>query len=49
MTQVIQQVIYELSRHFSGTPHDEFGQVVDQVNREAIDGSWQEAVDLLVD
>jgi 2-phosphoglycerate kinase len=47
--QVIQQVIYELSRHFSGTPHDVFGQVVDQVNKEAIDGSWQEAVDLLVD
>lgn len=47
--QVIQQVIYELSRHFSGTPRDVFGKVVDQVNKESIDGSWQEAVDLLVD
>lgn len=47
--QVIQQVIYELSRHFSGTPHDVFGQVVDQVKKETIDGSWQDAVGLLVD
>lgn len=47
--QVIQQVIYELSRHFNGTPYDVFGQVVDQVSKETIDGSWQEAVGLLGD
>lgn len=47
--QVTKQVLYELSKHFSGTPHEVFGQVVDQANNDSIDGSWQEAVNLLVD
>jgi len=45
--QVILQVSYEISRHFSGTPRDVFGEVVEQVPREALSGSWQEAVAIL--
>ena len=45
--QVVLQVIYELSRHFEGTPRDVFGPVVERVHREAVDGSWQEAVAVL--
>ena len=47
--QVIQQVIYELSRHFSSTPRDIFGEVVDRVGQDTTDEAWQEALALVVD
>lgn len=47
--QVIQQVIYEISRHFKGTSRDVFGDVVDRVERETVDRTWQEAVPMLVE
>lgn len=47
INQVILQVIYELSRHFDGTPRDVFGPEADRVERESQDGSWQEAVALI--
>ena len=47
--QVIQQVNYELSRHYAGLPRDVFGEVVDRVNRETTEQTWQEAVELLAE
>jgi 2-phosphoglycerate kinase len=46
--EVVRQVIYELSRHFEGTPRDIYGSVVDIVKNETVDGAWQDAVPVLV-
>jgi 2-phosphoglycerate kinase len=47
--QVIQQVHYELARHFSGTPRDVFGDAARRVEVEAGAQAWPEAVGVLVD
>ena len=47
--QVIQQVNYELSRHFSGTPRDVFGDAARRVEMETGQQAWHEAVAVLVD
>ena len=46
--QVIQQVNYELSRHFKGKPRDVFGPVVDRVGEESVSNDWYELVPMLV-
>ena len=47
--QVIQQVHYELARHFKGTPRDVFGDAARRVEVEAGTQAWPEAVGVLVD
>ena len=47
--QIIQQVNYELSRHFEGSPRDVFGEVVDQVQERDETSTWQDLVPLLSD
>jgi len=47
--QIIQQVNYELSRHFEGSPRVVFGEVVDLVQERAETDAWQDLVPLLSD
>lgn len=47
--QIIQQVNYELSRHFEGSPRAVFGDVVDLVQERAETDAWQDLVPLLSD
>ena len=46
--QIIQQVNYELSRHFTGKPRDVYGPIVDQVAEESSSEDWYELVPMLV-
>ena len=46
--QVILQVNYELSRHFSGTPRDVFGEFVDEAAERSESEQWRDVVSLVV-
>ena len=45
--QVIQQVNLELSQHFHGAPKDVFGNVVDELNKNAESTDWHALVQAL--
>jgi 2-phosphoglycerate kinase len=45
--QVILQVNYELSRHFSGTPQEIFGEFVDDVAERSESDQWRDVVSLV--
>jgi 2-phosphoglycerate kinase len=47
--QTIQQVNVELARHFTGTPEQIFGGVVDEIKEQAETSSWREIAPLLRD
>jgi len=47
--QIVQQVSFELARHFDGTPEDIFGPVVERCREQATELPWHDMVPHLIE